>query len=317
MINEAVLLAHNLLEGVHSATGLPWAASIPLTAVLVRLTVAMPLQVWALSHSRRMKKLDPLLIGWGRFFQGAVMADATKNRIFLTPRAAELQSQRLLRKKRKELYKRWKIHRWTRYAPWFQLPVWLAMMESIRRMVGTSGGLLSIIQSWVEKSPNTLNVPIDQSLSTEGALWFPDLLAADPHGVLPVILAATVFTNVTWGWKTKTPEEISKLPYKKEKIMAHGLGVLKRTFQASALLLWPVMTMSQVPAGMLIYWISSTLFATAQTQTLPKMLGAKPMPTPCTEKAAAFLHGSESKSESSASKDLGRTSTKIKTLTSR
>ncbi|EEP77093.1 predicted protein [Uncinocarpus reesii 1704] len=197
---------------------------------------------------------------------------------------AEVQSQLLLRKKMKELYKRWNIRPWTRYAPWVQLPVWLTMMESIRRMVGMSGGLLNIIQSWVEKHPEAPKVPIVQSLSTEGALWFPDLLVADPNGVLPAILAATVFTNVTWGWKTQSPEEISKMVLRKERIKARGLGILKRTFQASALLLWPVMTMSEVPAGMLIYWISSTLFATAQTRILPKIIAAKPTPTPCKEK---------------------------------
>ncbi|EAS32999.3 membrane insertase COX18 [Coccidioides immitis RS] len=317
IINETVVLAHNALESVHSVTGLPWAVSIPLTAVLVRLTIAMPFQIWSLSHSSKMKKLNPLVVGWGRYFQGAVLTKAAVNRAYISPNAAEIQSQLLLRKKTKELYKRWKIRPWTRFAPLFQLPVWLTMMESMRRMVGMTGGLLSIVQGWLEKHPEAPNVPMVPSLYTEGALWFPDLLAADPYCALPVILSAAVFTNVTWGWKIKKREDIPKLPTRKERIAAHTMRVLKRAFQASALFLCPVMIASEVPAGMLIYWISSTLFATAQTKALPKIISTKSIPAPCKEKAVAVVIGGEVKTQLSGFENLGEKPTKIKTFTGR
>lgn len=313
LINEAVVLAHDLLDGVHSVTGLPWAASIPLTAILVRLTIATPLQIWSVSNARKIQKLSPLMVAWGKLYQGSVLNAARANGLYISPGVAQTQANMLFEKKRKAMYKRWKVLWWTRYMPLLQLPVWLAMMESIRRMVGMSGGLLSIVQGWVEGSPTAPNIPVVQSFSTEGALWFTDLLAADPYGALPVILSAAVFTNVTWGWKVKTPEEIAKMHFRRQRILARVSGILKRSFQFSALLLWPVMTYSEIPAGMLIYWISSTVFATAQTQIIPKVLPGKPLLTIHPEKFAGQLELDPKASESE--QPVGRIS-KIKTLSS-
>lgn len=291
IINEAVVLAHGLLEGVHSVSSLPWIASIPLAAVFVRLTIATPLQLWSLSNIRKQHRLQPLSIAWGRYYQSLVLNSARADGRYIGPATAHAQSHPLLLKKMRLLFKNGKVYWWARFVPLLQLPVWLTMMESIRRMTGMSGGLLSVVQGWIEKSPTAPRIPIEQSFSTEGALWFTDLLAADPYGVLPIILSAAVFTNVTWGWKVLTPEQIAKLPLRKQRISARAYGILKRSFQFSALLLWPVMTYSEIPAGMLIYWISSTVFATVQSKLIPKVLPGKEVLTTSPMKYAGQLEG--------------------------
>lgn len=191
--------------------------------------------------------------------------------------------------KRNELYKRWKIRPWASYASFLQLPVWLAMMEGLRRMVGMSGGLLSIIQSWIEsKADGTPVIHVEPSMATEGALWFPDLLMADPTHALPVILAVTMFTNVTWGWKIKTAAEISKMR-QSEAIREKAFKVLKRILQVLSIWLAPVMIYSDAPAGLLIYWISSSTFATAQTQIVRRVMRTKAPPAPCREKSVGGI----------------------------
>lgn len=69
IIDTSVLVAHDVIQGFHSITGLPWVLSIPLTAITVRCCVALPLQVWSLLKARQLQKLNPLLITWSRVCQ--------------------------------------------------------------------------------------------------------------------------------------------------------------------------------------------------------------------------------------------------------
>ncbi|EGE04463.1 inner membrane protein COX18 [Trichophyton equinum CBS 127.97] len=268
IIDSSVLVAHDVIQGFHSITGLPWVLSIPLTAIT----------------------LNPLLLTWSRVCQKKAMDEAFREGRHLFPKAIEASWQQDFKMKRKELYKRWKIRPWASYASILQLPVWLAMMESLRRMVGMSGGLLSIIQSWIEsKVDGAPIIEVEPSMATEGALWFTDLLIADPTHALPVVLAATMFTNVTWGWKVKSAAEISKLQ-RSEAIRERAFKTLKRVLQGLSIWLAPVMIYSQAPAGLLVYWISSSTFATAQTQIVRRVMRTKAPPAPCREKSVGSIH---------------------------
>ncbi|EFE32935.1 mitochondrial export translocase Oxa2, putative [Trichophyton benhamiae CBS 112371] len=290
IIDTSVLVAHDVIQGFHSISGLPWVLSIPITAITVRCCVALPLQVWSILKAQQLQKLNPLLLTWSRVCQKKAMDEAIMEGRHLFPKAIEVSWQQDFKIKRKELYKRWKIRPWAGYASILQLPVWLAMMESLRRMVGMSGGLLSIIQSWIEsKVDGAPIIEIEPSMAMEGALWFPDLLVADPIHVLPVVLAASMFTNVTWGWKVKSAAEISKLQ-RSEAIRERSFKILKRVLQGLSIWLAPVMIYSQAPAGLLIYWISSSTFATAQTQIVRRVMRTKAPPAPCREKSVGSIH---------------------------
>ncbi|KAF3491273.1 inner membrane protein COX18 [Arthroderma uncinatum] len=290
IIDTAIFAAHDVMQAFHSATGLPWVLSIPLTAITVRMCVALPLQVWSVRKGQQMQKLNPLVITWSRVYQKQAMDKALMEGKPLSPAAADSIWHRDLRKKKKELYKRWKISPWATYAGLLQFPIWLAMMESLRRMVGMSGGLLSIIQSYIEKRGDGVPiVPVEPSMALEGALWFPDLLAADPTHALPVILAATMFTNVTWGWKVKSAAEISRLR-RGEALQARGFKMLKRFLQVLSIWLAPTMIAAGAPAGLLIYWISSSTFATLQSQVVRRVMKTKGPPEPCRERSVGSIH---------------------------
>lgn len=277
-IDESVLIAHSLLQGVHSVTNLPWVASIPLTAIIVRTVVAMPLQLWAISHRRTQTKLSPVLIAWGRLHQQNVMAKAKEEGEHLGPVLAQRQVDRRWKKTTRDLYKRWRVRPWANYVPFLQLPVWLSVMESIRWMVDGPGGILRWFQSWVQTvdtESTTALIPVAESMSTEGALWFQNLLVADPTWILPVMLSATVFTNITLGWKVTSKEALADMPRQQAR-RQRALKGLRTGLQIMACSLAPVMIQAEIPAGLLVYWISSTLFATAQTQVLLKAMPSPP-----------------------------------------
>lgn len=77
-------------------------------------------------------------------------------------------------------------------APAVQIPVWVAASVTLRGMTGVEGlptwlrGLGKIGgEAWVE-----------EALATEGALWFGDLLVADPYLVLPMGFSFLLFANI-------------------------------------------------------------------------------------------------------------------------
>jgi inner membrane protein COX18 len=126
-------------------------------------------------------------------------------------------------------------------------------------------------------------------MCVEGALWFPDLLVADPTYALPIILSVTVFTNISWGWKLASIASLADMR-RQEVLKQLSLRILRTTLQLMAILLGPVIIQAEAPAGLLIYWISSTLFATAQTQFLSKAMPLKALPQPCRPKTVAVIN---------------------------
>ncbi|KAL2223323.1 putative mitochondrial export translocase Oxa2 [Thermoascus aurantiacus ATCC 26904] len=278
-ISEVLDLSAGLLHGVHSITGLPWVASIPLTAFIVRMVVAMPLQIYSRIHARRERDLSPLLLSWRKHLQDRIMKEYKEKGERLLPHEADRLLKKELAQRRKLLLKRWNVSRFYKPAGFLQIPVWLSLMESLRAMCGNDQGLVPYLLSLIERisatPENALHVTVEPSLASEGALWFPDLLAGDPTGVLPAILCLSILLNIRLGWKAPTFKEISDLPdleFKKQvtlrlfriliQIMAVNVGVASYVYG--------------MPTGLMIYWITSSNVATLQTFLLDKYMFAKP-----------------------------------------
>lgn len=179
-------------------------------------------------------------------------------------------------------------------------------------MTGFQRGLLSVIQSWSGSvGGSLLEIPVTQSMSVEGALWFPNLLVADPTHALPVILAASMFTNVTWGWKVATAAQISKMGFT-QALKSRAMKGLRLCLQILSIWLAPMMIAQEVPAGLVLYWVTSSLFATAQSQILPKYMGVKPPINGCIEKGIGSIYDKDTpKGKSISKKALEGFTTKI------
>lgn len=104
----------------------------------------------------------------------------------------------------------------------------------------------------------------EPSLSTGGCLWFPDLTVPDPYHVLPVMLSAAML----WVVLPKTLEHTRQL------LDPTAINLTWRTRLHRALLVISLaigpLTM-HLPAAMHLYWISSTLIATAQRDLVQKI----------------------------------------------
>lgn len=277
-ISEVLNLSSDLLHGVHSVTGLPWAASIPLTAFIVRMTVALPLQVYSRIHARREGDLSPLLVSWSKHYQDKIrMRRPTSGDERMMPKEAEELLRQQMKERQKLLRKSWKVAPYWKPVNLLQIPVWLSLMEALRAMCGNDRGLLSYIVSLLGSSSGstTSYLPVEQSLASEGAFWFPDLLSGDPTGVLPLMLTLSILLNVTYGWKTVALSEISKYPFVE---MSRHLvfRFLKVIIQILAVNVGVSSYAYGMPTGLMIYWITSSNVATLQSLFLDKYMFARP-----------------------------------------
>ena len=105
-------------------------------------------------------------------------------------------------------------------------------------------------------------ISIEPSFATEGALWFPNLLVADPQMILPFMLSGVILLNLTKSTGTGVWQ----------KRLMRSLGVV-------GLAMGPLTL--HFPSALLIYWISSTMLAYVQTAVLDKMMPIKQPVVPC------------------------------------
>jgi inner membrane protein COX18 len=147
-----VAFPHTILTDLH-ATGLPWAAVIPISAIVIRVFITVTMTIPSRHAMQRQIKLVPLKSAYRR--------------------AAHLQTSKMLAKKGavetkiiqddlkkecdeydKALDERWLGNfRWFwRWSPLLQLPIFLSVMEAVRSMIGMQQGLLGVAQSILRES---------------------------------------------------------------------------------------------------------------------------------------------------------------------
>lgn len=303
------------IQGVHTTTHLPWVLSIPLTAVLVRMMIGFPLQIYTRRHARREQDLAPLTSALKR------SSDVLKH----TKGWTRVQSEARYQNRINHINRKFKLNRSYRFLPFVQVPVFITLMDSLRAMSGNNNGLIPWLLSWFDparyvsspqagphttpavqtpaetlpatesvlKDPATITDfgatsaeatstadtvyrAIEPTLANEGALWFPDLLAGDTTGILPFLLTITILTNVNSGLRSQSAMEISRLP-KIEMYRAFFLGPgLKSVLSVLAISAGLSSYVHQLPTALLLYWITSTNVATLQTKFLDKFMFTRP-----------------------------------------
>lgn len=285
IINECLGATHTLITGLHGATGLPWAAALPLTAVLIRLTIIGPVAAYCQMISRRRVEIFPLLHAW----HAAISRNVFRAHGPEGPEACEKIMRKAVREKGVVVRKTMGVQYWKSTLSWIQLPIFLVVIDTIRSMCGHAHGLLGLIVRGSAREETTIEEEFGQelsqistgpfyepSLATEGALWFPDLLVPDPALVLPFILSTSLLATM---YSHERRAKIANIPIGKWQ------SRLQRTLKVLALAIAPA-TLG-VPSGILVYWISSTWCALGQHALLDWYFPTKPAIKPCEPKKFA------------------------------
>ena len=279
MLDTCCCQTQELIGLLHDATGLPWVAVLPLTAILIKSTIVLPIQIWTRKQAQRVATVRPLLRAWAPIMRQRVMQQGQR----LPPTKLNKMVQKELVSKRVQLFKSMGIKAWAPYLSYLQFPIWLLVIETVRRMCGAGTGLLSLVVRQFEgASANGEAVPhvsgsssslIETSLSTEGALWFPDLLVSDPMLVLPFALSASLIANLKLHQASDRSAGIIPSTFTRR---------LEKIIMLLAIAIGPLTL--RLPTAILVYWISSALFATAQTALFSVFMPLPRSPVPCKPK---------------------------------
>lgn len=278
-MNEVLEASSSFIQGVHSVSGLPWVASIPLTALIVRMTVAMPLQMYTKIQARKEQDLAPLLTSWSQHYQKEIKSQVNQssdNPLLVGSAVAQLSKK--LAAKKSSLHRSWGVHRFWKPVNFLQMPVWIAIMESLRAMSGNNRGLVPYLLSLLEPDatgPVPTHLAVEPSLATEGALWFPDLLAGDPTGILPLALTVSILVNIRTGWKVTKFKDMADLPRSQLVRLGVGRGI-RLLLQVLALNIGASSYLYEMPSALLIYWTTSTNVATLQSFLLERYMFKRP-----------------------------------------
>lgn len=275
---------YTILNGLHTLTGLPWVVTLPLAGLGVKILIVGPFSIISHNSTRRRLALQPLRHAWAHHLRKEILTKYAAS----GPKVCHRALSRALVQNLKEIDTRMGTQMWKGLIPWAQVPVFLVVIETIRRMSGTHDGLLGLLSKAITRAnPGDEStghglmqdsaVPMVHSLAEEGALWFPNLLIPDPISVLPFLLSGTILINIFL-----------------QRRQAIELGKWGRRFLNNITVLGFMvgpLTM-QLPAAMHIYWLSTSIFAIGQNLFLqkyrPRLLPVKP----CAERHKREMLGS-------------------------
>lgn len=229
------------LETVHTWTHLPWWAVIVGSTVALRSIVTVPLAIYQNKLLAEIEMRQPTI---------SMMTEALKHRVVgecrrsnQPPEEAERQYLRKSRKMISEYYKSEGLSPLRlSILPWTQLPLWFFLSLSLRNLAG--------FFPW-QRNAGEVILPCPD-ITHEGALWFPDLTAADPTLIIPCAVGIFNLANI----------ELHAL---RQHNTTRFQRILTNTLRLVSVGM--IFVAAQVPSAMCLYWAVSAFFGLAQNIT--------------------------------------------------
>lgn len=163
-ILDAVLsVPHAALNALHDTVGLPWFVAIPTAALLVRACIIVPfIQIPLRKSQQRLVDLTPIRRA------SAALVTSQKRDVFvkLGLNAARAETASDIRHYDSVLQSRWRVSRLGTIGRGLaQIPVFLVMAETIRRMSGAPRGLLDTFLGETKPDEQASQVVADAPVS--------------------------------------------------------------------------------------------------------------------------------------------------------
>lgn len=259
-------------QAVHSYTGIPWWALIPLSTFTLRSIWTLPLSIMQRKRLQKQSEYKAVISGsnpvlklnLGRKVQQAkakLESEAQNTNVNIQEKALELLSplsrmsyEEILllsaketRKRQKELFKKHNIQLWKNFIlPAFQVPLWISLSLTMRNLCGWL--------SW----DSLANTPLDPSLYNEGLFWFTDLTSYDHYHVAPVVLGIISLCNIEWTFKTL---ELLRLT-QRNTLRPTLTDAVANIARMSVVFMMAISL--NAPVGLSLYWISSQFYSLLQ-----------------------------------------------------
>jgi len=243
---------HEILVALHT-TGLPWAAVIPVSAVIVRLAITLTLTYPSHLATVRRTSLRPLLTGLQRAAkQSGKYAQWTD---------AEVQTS--VKRELRNATTFWRAQTWRTTLPLVQLPVFVGFVETMRAMGGSGVGFFGaikerLLRAWApENALGAVDLEyhrddwFEPTFREQGLAWFQDLTVPDPTGVLPMVAPALLLSNlvVSMGLYNDAKPVLDSLAGRA--VLTLGILITVALWRAAPLM----------PSGLLYFWACSSACA--------------------------------------------------------
>ncbi|CAK7903345.1 cytochrome c oxidase assembly protein Cox18p, mitochondrial [[Candida] anglica] len=262
------------IQAVHTFTGIPWWALIPLTTFSLRAMWTLPLAVMQRKRIQKQNEFRPVVsamfpvmkLKLAQKVQAAkqraaslaskpVSTDSIELSVLesQSPIASMKYEEIVLlatkerRKRQKALFKKHNIQLWKNFIlPAFQIPLWVCMSLTMRNLSGWS--------TW----DSTSNTPLDPLLREEGLLWFTDLTHFDSLHIIPVVLGVISLCNVEWTFKT-----LELLKTSRSRVLRPTMMDSIANISRMSVVFMMAISMN-APVALTLYWLSSQLFSLVQ-----------------------------------------------------
>ncbi|KAK6462513.1 putative mitochondrial inner membrane protein [Scheffersomyces coipomensis] len=254
------------MQALHTMSGMPWWALIPLTTFGLRSVWTLPLAILQRKRVRKQSQLRPIIsamnpvlrLNLARKSQLAKMAasEATGTEAVAVSQSplANMSYEQILilasketRKRQKALFKKNDVQLWKNMIlPAFQIPLWVAMSVCMRDLSGWT--------SW----DNLSNKALDPALYKEGLLWFTDLTTADQLHAFPLILGIVALCNVEWTFKTF---ELLR-PSQRKRLRPTLTDAVANISRMAVVFLMSISL--HAPTALTLYWLSSQFYSLVQ-----------------------------------------------------
>jgi mitochondrial inner membrane protein COX18 len=253
--------ASNVFEHIHAFSHLPWALSIPLTAILVRTCISLPSYCAYFINLRKQQVAAPLQEAYRNAWNIRARKEAEQANKDAPPSVSnmELGGQNKITVLFSQMLN---YNHYFRYLPLIYAPIWLNSVEALRQMSASARS------SVAAALPDT--IPNISSLASESFLWIPDITATDTTlcFVFACLCSANILQSSSQGFMpTQIPMWLRARPrltlwiHKSVVVLSPALVVI--TFDALA-----------VPAAALLFCVTSSLYALVARSMMRRMVGA-------------------------------------------
>lgn len=250
-----IAAVQDALVALHDTSGLPWWATIAVGTVIVR-GVILPAAIYQQRQISRLAHLRPLV---------RAVVESCRHVKHAPRRHAQT------------LTGIWNVCVQNGVHPvslfsgaLVQLPVFILCVVSVRRMLlaagsGTgaaaaAGGADHAGAAAAPSAPAHALVSGAEGLVDGGALWFPDLSAADPLGALPVVTIASFLLTTEVSRIVSASAE--QAPAGASADGPAWLSFLRHRLQDIGVIALPAI--AQLPCGVFMYWLPNNLLSLSQ-----------------------------------------------------
>jgi mitochondrial inner membrane protein COX18 len=253
--------ASSIFEHLHTFSHLPWALSIPLTAILLRTCISLPSYYAYFINLRKQRTAAPLQEAYRNAWNIRTRNEAEEANKDAPPLISEIElgGQNKITVLFSDMLR---YNHYFRFLPFIHVPVWWNSCEALRQMSSSARS------SVAAALPDTLHSI--SSLASESCFWIPDLTATDTTlcFIFACLCSANILQSDSQGFTpTQIPMWLRARP--RLTLWIHRSGVV--LFPALVVLTFNAFA---VPAAALLFCVTSSLYALVARTMMRRMVGA-------------------------------------------